>query len=62
MKAEHKHPTRLLQSLPIPEWKWEHIIMDFMIGLLNPTGTRCCLGDCGLLNEVGILLTDQGQL
>ena len=33
VKAEHKHPARLLQSLPIPEWKWKHITMDFIVGL-----------------------------
>ena len=33
VKAEHQKPPRTLHTLPILKWKWEHITMDFVVGL-----------------------------
>jgi hypothetical protein len=33
VKVEHRHPSRLLHPLPIPQWKWEVVTMDFITRL-----------------------------
>jgi hypothetical protein len=30
LKAEHRHPTRMIQPFPILEWKWEVATVDFI--------------------------------
>ncbi|KAK6123504.1 hypothetical protein DH2020_042741 [Rehmannia glutinosa] len=38
VKAEHQRPSGLLQPVRIPEWKWEHITMDFVTDLPKTRG------------------------
>ena len=39
VKTEHQKPAGLLQPLPIPEWKWDKLGMDFIMGFPR---TRSC--------------------
>ena len=37
VKAKHQRPGVELQPLEIPEWKWDQITMDFVVGLPRTT-------------------------
>nr|KYP59990.1 Retrotransposable element Tf2 [Cajanus cajan] len=39
-KVEHQKPGGLLQMMEVPEWKWDSITMDFVVGL--PRSAKNC--------------------
>ena len=39
VKPERKRPTVLFNPLPVPEWKWKHVTMNFLFGFpRTPSG------------------------
>ena len=55
VKAKNQHPACLLQPLPIPNWKWEFISLDFTIGL--PKNKCFNNGSCGKSKQENTLYT-----
>jgi hypothetical protein len=35
VKPQHQRPAGLLKHMQVPEWMWEYIAMDFIVGLLR---------------------------
>ena len=44
IKAEYQRPTGELQPIEVPEWKWEQIAMDFVVGLPKTTESTMQFG------------------
>lgn len=39
VKYDHQQLGCTMQIMPIQKWKWEHITMDFVVGLLPTWGS-----------------------
>src|SRR3954464_14132564 len=40
VKADHERASGLLQPLEVPNWKWDHIMMDLVCGLPRMPGEQ----------------------
>lgn len=47
VKNEHQVPSGLLHNLPLPEWKWKMITMDFVTVSDHLERKECHMGDRG---------------
>ncbi|XP_058219910.1 uncharacterized protein LOC131330378 [Rhododendron vialii] len=56
VKAEHQKLGGTLQPLPIPDWKWEHITMDFVTGLPRSPKSNTAIWD--YLDYLPVRMTD----
>jgi hypothetical protein len=51
VKNEYRHLVRFLHRLPIPEWKWEIVTIDFITKLLRITMKHSYHGNGGQAYE-----------
>jgi hypothetical protein len=52
VKADYMKLGGLLQPLSIPDWKWDDISMDFIVGLLKLPASSFDLGDRGSTHQI----------
>ena len=62
VKAEHQKPAGLLQPMPIPEWKWDKLGMDFITGLPRTRSGYDYLGSSGSLDQSSSLYPSENHL
>ena len=63
VKAKHQKPTGLLQSMPIHEWKWDKLGMDFITGFpRTQSGYDSIQVVADLLDQSGSLYPSENHL
>jgi len=50
VKIEHQRPAGVMQRIELPEWKWEHVTMDFVTGL--PRTSRSHDAICAIVDRL----------